>query len=64
MPNPTAPTDTPLPYAIVDGLVHDATGSPFVALDASSPAQVYLVEAANAVPELLARIAELEAMLP
>jgi hypothetical protein len=61
---PTAPTDTPLPYAIVDGLVHDATGSPFVALDASSPAQVYLVEAANAVPELLARIAELEAMLP
>lgn len=64
MSAPTAPTDTPLPYAIVDGLVHDATGSPFVALDASSPAQVYLVEAANALPAALARIAELEAMLP
>ena len=57
----SAPADTPLPYAIVDGLVHDATGSPFVALDASSPAQVYLVEAANALPAALARIAELEA---
>jgi len=64
MPNPTAPTDTPLPYVLRDGLVHDATGSPFVALDASSPAQVYLVEAANIVPDLLARIAELEALLP